>query len=264
MAKKCIILPDFIIIGANKAGTTSVANYLNMHPNIKISTVKEPMFFNSLPSQISQTKDNANLEKPYFALDLDEYSSMFETKDKKIKLYGEASTAYLANPVRSAILMKKIVPDVKIIVILREPTQRAISAYKMCYGNKIEDRPFDEIASNAKNELKILDNHGVKEYIRNGLYSQLLEPYSLYFNSNKILLLNYEKLVQTPRQFMGKIFEFLKVKSENIDYTKKYNEANEHTRKRKTTITNESIEKLDLAFKEDLKILETKYNFTFN
>lgn len=264
MPIKEIILPDFIIIGANKAGTTSVANYLNLHKNIKISTVKEPMFFSSLPSSVSETKEKANLAKPYFALDIDEYSSLFETDDKNINIYGEASTAYLANPQRSALLMKKIIPDVKIIAILREPTERAISAYKMCYGNGIENRLFHEIVVNAKNELKILGDHGVKEYIRNGLYSQLLEPYITYFNNDNILLLDYSELKKSPEVFMKKIFDFLGTSTTKIDYTKRYNEASEHAARGEIIIEEDDIVKLNTVFKEELKTLKAKYDFSFN
>ena len=51
MGEVTIILPDFIIIGANKAGTTSVANYLNSHPAIQMSSIKEPMFFTADPGK---------------------------------------------------------------------------------------------------------------------------------------------------------------------------------------------------------------------
>ncbi|PHS36195.1 MAG: hypothetical protein COB07_12675 [Sulfurovum sp.] len=263
MPIKHIILPDFIIIGANKAGTTSVANYLNSNISINISTVKEPMFFNSLPSTISETKENANLAKPYFALDIYEYSSLFESKNENIKIYGEASTAYLANPKRSALLMRKIVPNVKIIAILREPTERAVSAYKMCYGNSIENRTFKDIVANAQNELKIIDNHGVKEYIRNGLYSQLLEPYFSYFNSENILLLNYDELKYSPKIFMERISKFLNIELNHVNYTKKYNEASEHTSKREYPIDSEDIQRLNSIYEEEKCILKEKYGFSF-
>ena len=73
MGKMSIILPDFIIIGANKAGTTSIANYLAQHPEIKISTVKEPMFFSSEPNYNSASLKDSSLGKPYFARTLKEY-----------------------------------------------------------------------------------------------------------------------------------------------------------------------------------------------
>ena len=253
MPVKTISLPDFVIIGANKAGTTSVAHYLNQHPKIQISTVKEPMFFASDADTIS-TREGASLAKPYFAITLDEYSGMFEPRNYGIKLLGEASTAYLANPKRSAQLMKKIVPEVKIIAILREPVGRAISAYKMCVGENIEQRSFAEIAANAQNEREILPSHGVKEYIRNGLYAQLLAPYYKYFSAEQILLLDYEQLKQAPRTFMYAIFHFLQVKPIENDFEKKLNTAADHL-STALTVDNADIEKLkDFYREENLKL----------
>ena len=249
MPVKKISLPDFVIIGANKAGTTSVAHYLNQHPRIQISRVKEPMFFSSDADNIS-TREGATLDKPFFAITLDEYSSMFEPRKLGAKLLGEASTAYLANPKQSAQLLKKIVPEVKIIAILREPVGRAISAYKMCVGGNIEQRSFAEIVANAENEREILPSHGVKEYIRNGLYAQLLAPYYKYFSPEQILLLDYEQLKWEPKTFMYAIYEFLQIKPIENNFEKKYNTESDHL-SAALTIDKGYIEKLKEFYKEE-------------
>ncbi len=256
MPVKKISLPDFVIIGANKAGTTSVAHYLNQHPKIQISKVKEPMFFSSDVDTIS-TKKEATLAKPFFTITLDEYSSMFEPRKLGAKLLGEASTAYLANPKQSAQLLKKIVPKIKIIVILREPVARAISAYKMCVGENIEQRSFSEIVANAQHEMEILPSHEVKEYIRNGLYAQLLAPYYKYFSHEQILLLDYEQLKWNPIKFMSAIYEFLQIKPIENNFEKKYNTESDHLNTA-LTIGEADIEKLKEFYREEnlkLKLL---------
>ncbi len=172
MGRKVVYLPDFIIIGANKAGTISVANYLNQNPKIKISDEKEPMFFSSTPEMIQAKLGEISLEKTYFAITLHEYSKMFEKCSPQVEFFGEASTAYLANPYKSASLIKKIVPNVKIIAILRESVSRALSAYKMCFGEGIEDRSFEDIIKASENQKTILrSGHCAKEYFRNGFYA---------------------------------------------------------------------------------------------
>lgn len=211
------------------------------------------MFFSSDADTIS-TREGATLAKPFFAITLDEYSGLFVPKKPGAKLLGEASTAYLANPKRSAQLMKKIVPEVKIIAILREPAERAVSAYKMCVGKNIEQRSFAEIVGNAQNEREILPSHGVKEYIRNGLYSQLLAPYYKYFSAEQILLLDYEQLKQAPKAFMYEIFHFLQVEPIDNDFEKKYNTESDHVA---TTlpVEKEDVKKLkDFYREENLKL----------
>lgn len=229
MGRKFIYLPDFIIIGANKAGTSSVAHYLNQNPTIKISDEKEPMFFSSTPEMISAKREDANLENSYFAITLDEYSKMFENCTDEVKFFGEASTAYLANPYRSAALIKKLVPNVKIIVILREPVSRAISAYKMCCGFGIEDRSFNDIVKTSENQKTILKTgQGVKEYFQNGLYSQLLDPYISYFDQSQLLFLNYTELEKKPKSFMEKISGFIGAEYFHVNYNKKVNTESEY------------------------------------
>jgi hypothetical protein len=246
-----IILPDFIIIGANKAGTTSIANYLLQHPEIRISAVKEPMFFSSDPTKISAEKSQATLKKPYFTVTLNEYSSMFENYSSTVKCFGEASTSYLANPFLTSQLIKKIVPSVKLIAILREPASRALSAYKMCLGNKIEDRSFKEIVRDVTKQTTIQKNHGVKEYIRNGLYSQLLIPYLDLFERHQILFLRYDDLNQDAATFMNMIAYFLGVSPFFFKTDKRYNSAEDNL-KDPIRIEKEDFERLRNFYQKDI------------
>jgi hypothetical protein len=250
-----IILPDFIIIGANKAGTTSIANYLSQHPEIRISAVKEPMFFSSDPTKISAEKNQATLKKPYFTATLNEYSSMFENYASTIKCFGEASTSYLANPFLTSKLIRKIVPNVKLIAILREPASRALSAYKMCLGNNIEDRSFKDIVRDAAKQTTIQKNHGVKEYIRNGLYSQLLRPYLDFFERHQILFLRYDDLNQDAGTFMNEIASFLDVSPFVFKTDIRFNSAKDNLKKT-IRIEKEDFERLKIFYQKDIKTTE--------
>ena len=116
--------PNFIIIGAMKAATTSLYTYLKQHPDIFITKVKEPMFFN-----------NCNQEKDYKIIGskskkvntLEGYLSLFNDV-KNEKAIGEASPAYIYNE-KAPSLISNILPKVKIIAILRHPTDRAYSNF---------------------------------------------------------------------------------------------------------------------------------------
>lgn len=262
MPCKFICLPDFAIIGANKAGTTSVANYLNMHPKISISRIKEPMFFSSTPSMVSACEEEASLARPFYTISLDEYSSMFDSRKQSAMILGEASTSYLANSCHTATLMRKIVPAIKIIAILRDPTERAVSAYKMCVGHGIEKRSFAEVVENAPLQKEILPGQGVKEYIRNGLYAQLLAPYYKLFPKDQILLLDYEQLSRAPYEFMCAIYKFLEVDPVGNDFDKKYNIASDNL-KEELFIENSHIEKLNDFYSTEVRKLKEQFNFEF-
>lgn len=263
MGKKSLYLPDFIIIGANKAGTTSIANYLNLNPKVKISEVKEPMFFSSTPSTVHASKEEASLALPFVTITLDDYSRMYENHEASAQVFGEASTAYLALPQASATLIKKVVPQVKIIAILREPVSRAVSAYKMCFGNGIEKRSFSQVVRDSKNHITILKNHGVKEYIRNGLYAQLLGPYFQFFDRSQLLILNYDYLKNQPQAFMEKISTFIGVDYFHIDLNKKYNIGSEHI-KQDLSINKEDIHTLKQLYYNELTELQHIVEFDLN
>ena len=112
--------PNFIIIGAMKAATTSLYTYIKQHPDIFMTKVKEPMFFNNF-NQNTDFKVLANKSKKVNSL-LD-YFSMFSSV-KNESAIGEASPAYIYNE-NAPHLIKEHLKDVKIIAILRQPTDRA-------------------------------------------------------------------------------------------------------------------------------------------
>jgi hypothetical protein len=228
MAQTVFTLPDFVIIGANKAGTTSIAKYMEQNPQIGFSRIKEPMFFSTNPEQFRAAPGGASLAKPYFTATLDEYSRLFPADRPEVRVFGEASTAYMAVPQRSAQLMGKIVPQVRIIAVLREPVARAVSAYRMCRGQGIEPRPFEQVAAAAASCATVLPNHGVREYVRLGLYSQLLPPYLRIFPRRQILFLRYDDLERDPAGFMAQIDAFLGLDPFDYRTDRRYNTARDN------------------------------------
>ena len=121
-----MIMPNFLLIGAAKAGTSSLYGYLKQHPQIYMSPIKEPRFFalegetlnfNGPTRGINQTSINT----------LEAYSQLFQ-KVTTEKAIGEASTIYLSSP-KAPERIKHYLPDVKLIAILRDPSERAFSSY---------------------------------------------------------------------------------------------------------------------------------------
>ena len=133
-------MPNFLIIGANKGGTTSLYNYLNQHPEIFMSPVKEPMFFTTVECNYTkEEKKSKGLSDA--ATTIEDYQKLFRGVENE-KAIGEASTAYLANP-RCAKVIKKYVTDMKLISVLRHPVDRAYSNHKMYVRRGLEKRSFD-------------------------------------------------------------------------------------------------------------------------
>ena len=228
MPRLQITLPDFAIIGANKAGTTSVAAYLAQHPDVGFAYVKEPMFFGSEPRALISSDDTPSWQKPFFAASLLEFSGMFDRCSARARLFGEASTSNMAAPEPSSWLMRKIVPDIKLIAILREPVSRAVSGYRMCIGAKLDHRPFSEIAKAAVQIKAVYKYHAVTEYVRLGLYSQLLKPFLARFPRENILFLKYDDLNSDSTATMNVISEFLGLETFEFRTNQRLNTAKDH------------------------------------
>lgn len=211
--------PNFIIIGAMKAATTSLYNYIKQHPDIFMTKVKEPMFFNNF-NQNTDFKVLANKSKKVNSL-LD-YFSMFSSV-KNESAIGEASPAYIYNE-NAPHLIKEHLPDVKIIAILRQPTDRAYSNFLHTKRADRENVNSFEQAIKIEKE-RISDNWSpLYHYIQKGFYSVQLKRYYNLFPKENIKVYLFEDVVKTPKETLKDIFKFLNV-DENIeiDVSKKSN-----------------------------------------
>ncbi|VAW40998.1 hypothetical protein MNBD_GAMMA01-793 [hydrothermal vent metagenome] len=191
---------DFIVVGAQKSGTTSLYQYLKCHPEIFLPDKKELEFF---------------YRDELFSRGYDWYIDTFfkdATNDSKI---GEVSPQYMFDesiPYR----IKSCCPDVKVIMILRSPIERAYSHYKMSCRRSLEDRSFSEVVESYINrdgtdgdKISCLDpNH---EYIRFGEYGRILSEYLKYFERNKILIIFTDDLKRNAQSVMNSVFGFIGV-----------------------------------------------------
>jgi hypothetical protein len=211
--------PNFIIIGAMKAATTSIYTYLKQHPDIFMTKVKEPMFFNNF-NQNTDFKVLGNKSKKVNSL-LD-YFSMFGSV-KNESAIGEASPVYIYNE-KAPYLIKEHLPDVKIIAILRQPTDRAYSNFLHTKRADRENVNSFEQAIKIEKE-RISDNWSpLYHYIQKGFYSVQLKRYYNLFPKENIKVYLFEDVVKTPKETLKDIFKFLNV-DENIeiDVSKKSN-----------------------------------------
>ena len=211
--------PNFIIIGAMKSATTSLYTYIKQHPHIFMTKVKEPMFFNNF-----QQENNYNIlgSKSKKSTTLEEYLAMFKDA-KNEKAIGEASPAYIYNE-NAPYLIKENLPDVKIIAILRQPTDRAYSNF--LHTKRSDRENVNSFGQAIKIEKeRISDNWSpLYHYIQKGFYSVQLKRYYNLFPKENIKVYLFEDVVKTPKETLKDIFKFLNV-DENIeiDVSKKSN-----------------------------------------
>jgi len=182
---------DFIGIGVERAGTTWIFECLKEHPQICCSKYKEIKFF-SKKTQFSNKNDK-------YQKGLDFYQSYFShCKEDQIK--GEFSPHYFFEK-ESALRIKKHFPEVKLILCLRNPIDRAYSFY---WFEKTRGKiPYDSFEEAISKEFAY--------FITEGFYSKPLKNYFSLFPKENILILIYEEIAKDPIKFIQNIYEFLGV-----------------------------------------------------
>ncbi|MBS4013219.1 MAG: sulfotransferase domain-containing protein [Bacteroidetes bacterium] len=179
-----IILPTFLVIGAMKAGTTSLYHYLDSHPEICMSAEKEPNYF---------------LGGEEYKKGIARYSSLFKKNDAVA--YGEASTNYSKRHRYEGVPARiyKDIPKVKLIYIVRDPIERAISHYIHNVAQGREKKSFAEAV--------VPDSI----YLKTSMYFYQIEEYLKYFELNKIMFVESEELLACTEDVLYRIFNFLGV-----------------------------------------------------
>lgn len=200
-------LPDFLIVGAAKSGTTSLYHYLSEHPEIYLNDKKELRFLSSMPRNFQGPGDeNVNKSIPK---DVKEYRKLFSTMHNGQKA-GDISPDYLYYYENSISNMKKYLVNPKVIVILRNPIERAFSQY----GHFVRDGREKESFANALslcNEREQMNWEWAWQYLNVGLYYEQVKAYKENFENVKVYL--FEDLKSDPKNLIKDIFEFLEVDS---------------------------------------------------
>jgi hypothetical protein len=205
---------DFFIAGAPKAGTTSLYYYLEEHPEIEMSSKKEPDYFSDTPLQeqgMYYGKNRINT--------LDKYESLFAQKEGVI--YGEGSVSYLFYE-NVAEDIKKYNPNAKIIIMLRNPIDRAFSHYLMDYRLGLVSDSFEDII-NKKSKYKNAHLF-YQQYIEVSEYAKQIQRYCNVFSTDNLLLIDYEDFKGDVSGIVDLVYDFLKVSTEfSADVNTKHN-----------------------------------------
>ncbi|HLH61715.1 MAG TPA: sulfotransferase domain-containing protein [Ktedonobacteraceae bacterium] len=205
------LMPDFIIIGVARGGTTSLYEYLIDHPNIVGASRKEIHFFDN------QYQKGLKWYRGQFPYSMQKYYA--EHVQKKDFVTGEASPYYIFHP-HAARRLKKALPNVKMIVLFRNPIERAFSHYCWEVGWGDEKLSFEEAIEREQERISVPEqelaqrysfNHQHYSYLARGLYADQLEKWFSLFPREQFLLLKSEDMYKDAASIYKQTLEFLNV-----------------------------------------------------
>ena len=223
-------LPNFFIVGAPKAGTTSLYYYLDQHPDVYMSPVKEPHYFAEeirIDNISPRWQDWAQQEDALLQLYLrgpmkekqfggivtnwTDYLKLFKNVNGE-KAVGEASVCYLWSKT-AADNIASAVPGAKIIMMLRDPIDRAFSQYKQAVVRGLIGTSFREQLRkriyNKSDQFELMN-----PFLEFGLYSEQVKRYITRFPRENLRIYLYEEYKQHPTSIISDIFSFLTVNSQ--------------------------------------------------
>jgi hypothetical protein len=198
-------MPNFIIVGAAKSGTTTLYNYLKSNPSIYLPEFKEPHYFaNNHPLNFDVLNNRQN------------YCDLF--RDQNEVAIGEASTAYLYFPDTPERIYSEI-PKCKIIALLRDPTERALSMWGHQVREGLEKCSLEEaVEDELSGNLRQLNNVEFGfNYCKQGLVANNLEKYQSVFGRHNVYIGDYQLLRTDPSELVRQICNFLEVEPHEID-----------------------------------------------
>ena len=198
-------LPDFVIIGTQKGGTTSLFNYLVQHPEIVAPYRKEVHYFNRS-----------------YRLGTSYYKAYFPLNRHGVKLTGEASPDYFDNPLVPE-RMHALIPNAKIILLLRNPISRAFSHFQMMRKLGFESHSFSSAIKQEKIRVEKFKDKVASDpyyydlsierysYLQKGFYYQHLKNWENFYSPNQMLILKSEDFFFYPDKTFKEVLEFLGV-----------------------------------------------------
>lgn len=193
-------LPTFILVGVQKAATTSLYRYLSQHPQIYTSPVKEPNFlereWEQAAPQGSRHRDRIDT--------WDKYCQLFAGVTDEIAI-GEASTNCLFHHSTSVPQIQRYLPGAQIVIMLRDPADRARSDYLMHIRDAIYGGPQESLSDH----LRLRAKHSY--IVRKGYYFEGVRHFITAFGRERVKVMFYDDLQRSPGELMQDLYGFLRV-----------------------------------------------------
>jgi hypothetical protein len=218
-------LPNFIILGAGKSGTTTINYLINQHHDVFMSPVKEPNFF-ALEGETKITGYDSEdphgfYHYPQSITNLKDYKLLFKDV-KNEKIIGDCSNMYQYKT-KAADNIKKYVPETKLLGVFRNPSERLFSRHQhLLRQNLSPTLDFTDCFTEGnlwwqKNDL-----------IQEGFYYSHMKYYFDNFDHSKIKIMLYDDFRDNPTTFMKEVFDFLEIDNDfTPDYSMKLNVGGE-------------------------------------
>jgi hypothetical protein len=228
------ILPSFLIIGAQRAGTTSLYHYLSAHPEVDRSTSGIDAAWNK---ELHFFDDRFDRGPTWYraAFPLASTRKLAELRGHRL-ISGEATPYYLLHPLVPERVAQTL-PDVRLIALLREPVERAYSHYQLMRREGWEPLSFAEaVAAEEKRLAGVVERlladpsyrsrrHRIFSYVTRGLYADQLERWFAHFPREQLLVLRTEDLLGQPAETYAQVLEFLGLRPHSLDAFVRHNRA---------------------------------------
>lgn len=217
------MLPNFLIVGAAKSGTSSLDRYLGQHPDVYIPPKKEAHLFSipDFPAKFEGPGDEGM--NMYTIRDRMAYQQLFDDVRNESAV-GESSVFYLYYPGTAERIHGEI-PGTKIIILLRNPVDRAFSAYMHLIRDARETLSFEESLA-LEEKRKAMHYEPMWLYRELGLYSQQVKRFLEIFGPKQVKILLFEEFVRNPEAVVRGVLQFLNVDPDvPVDTSLRINES---------------------------------------
>ena len=193
--------PNFFLVGTVKGGTTSLYQHLKQHPQVFLPEFKEPHYF----ARLRPSPERARLLE--YLTEEERYLALYRQATDYLVI-GDASTSYLWSPEAPSGIHDKV-PDAKIIMLLRDPIQRAQSHYLMDYREGLINEPFT-VEMLQRDYERSDKGFGVSYlYVDLGLYYEQVKRYLETFGPDRVLILQFEDMVRDTDAALARVARFL-------------------------------------------------------
>ena len=211
-----MMLPNFLCIGAAKSGTTTLYEILKQHSNIFLPSFKEPHFFD----------DDERFKKG-----IEWYHNTYFSSINKEKLVGEFTPTYLSSPYSAKRIKSSLDIDVKLLVLLRNPVDRAYSHFLHTKRDQYEDLLFLDALEKENKRLSVAENSRDflsnlrYSYIEQGKYFKHIKRYLQEFERGQIHIMIFEEFIKNPQEEVEKVLSFLGVEKQTLNVAIQSNQA---------------------------------------
>jgi len=222
------VLPDFYIIGAAKCGTSSLYDYLLQHPDVQPAFTKEPRYFDKYYDR------GENWYRVCFPFKIHKY--FLKTIFRRGFITGEATPRYVDHP-HAPKRLKKLTPNAKLIVLLRNPIDRAYSNYNMRAEADTESLSFKDAVKQEKQRTKGEFEKMLKDgnyysrdyyhysYLHRSIYVDKLKRWMSIFPKEQFLFIQSEEFFKNPSEVYNKVLQFLELSPHDLKEYKKVGAA---------------------------------------